>query len=289
MANQKLQEVRVHDTSKYFMDQVAKTVEGMPDVISQCEAKRLTANLVIKGNEVLENCSKNWKQVDAAKFMMDIVRMVTLGLDAANDECYAIPYNNNKTKRVELQCMPSSRGLRKLVLQHSIGKKIIDFRCHSIREGDTFKLQKTPGDDKWVLDQVLFNDGNIKGYVTIIVFEDGTSQVMSHTLLDIEKRRKASKAPNSPAWKNWPEEMAHAKAIRRHAKQISIKLPEEREQALREIEEQTQEIKDIAPDVIELEELAEPIEVEEIEEPEVIKPEPQEIDALQTEIDTSWM
>ena len=64
----------------------------------------------------------------------------------------------------------------------------------------------------WSYEEQPFSSGEVAGYVTIAVYEDGTSSVMTHTTDDIEKSAKASKAPNSPAWKNWYTEMALAES-----------------------------------------------------------------------------
>lgn len=255
--NTALAQARVNSVTQYFMSKVAEQVATLPDVIGSGEAKRLTANLVIRGNSALEENGKDWSKVDASKFMMDCVRMVTLGLDAGNNECYAIPYNNKETGKVELQCSPSAKGYQKLVLLYSVGKKIIDFSCFTIKEGDTFTVKRTPGNDIWTYEEDVFGSGQRKGYVTIVTFEDGTSKVMTHSLEDIEKRRKASKVPNGPAWTKWYDEMAQAKAIRRHATRISIKLPDGAEKALKEMEDQAaeQEMKDVTPETIALPEM----------------------------------
>ena len=255
--NAALAQARVNNVTQYFMEKVAEQVDTLPDVIGSGEAKRLTANLVIRGNSALEECGADWSKVDAAKFMMDCVRMVTLGLDAGNNECYAIPYNNKKSGKVELQCSPSAKGYQKLALLYSVGKKIIDFSCFTIKEGDTFTVKRTPGNDIWTYEEDVFGSGKRKGYVTIVTYEDGTSKIMTHSLEDIEKRRNASKAPNSPAWTKWYDEMAQAKAIRRHATRISIKLPDGAGKALKEMEDQAaeQEMKDVTPETIALPEM----------------------------------
>lgn len=296
MANEQntaLAQARVNNVAKYFMDQVSRYVQSLPDVIGGGEAGRLTANLVIKASSMLEEQGKDWSNVDAAKFMMDAIKMVTMGLDAGNNECYPIPYNNNKTGKVELQCSPSAKGYQKLAIQYAVGKKIAAFSCYTIKEGDKFTLKRTPGNDIWEYAEDLFGSGKARGYVTIVDYADGTSQVMTHSIEDIEKRRKASKAPNSPAWTKWYDEMAHAKAIRRHATRISLKLPDGVKKAMDEVEEQ--EMKDVTPETIELELPAvQPAPETHIE----VDPEPVRIEPVQQEepefpdqlpLDESWM
>lgn len=248
MTNSKLQQAQNQTVQSYFINQVANYLQDIPDVIGEGEGKRLAFNLVVKSSEALENGGYEWQDVDVRKLTMDYVRMVTLGLDASNDECYVVPYNNKKTQKVDLDCMISAKGLKKLVMQYAVGRKIIDFRAFAIREGDNFRLTRTPGDDKWEYQENIFGSGKVIGYVTIIIYEDGTSNVMTHSLADIEARRQASKSPNSPAWAKWPIEMALAKATRRHCKSISIKLPDAQEKALNAAEQQEiKEVQDSTP------------------------------------------
>jgi len=225
-------ELKLNRVAETFADSVNASVSKMGNPISTGEARRLTINLVTKANSALEMQSMDWNKVDGNKFAVDALRIVTLGLDAANNEAYAIPYKNNKTGLVELQCSPSAWGLKKLVMQYSLGKQIEDVKAFVIREGDTFTVRHTPTDDVWTWEEDVFGSGKVKGYVTILINEDGTSNVMTHSKADIDKRRAASKASNSPAWTKWYDEMAIAKAVRRHCSKIAIKLPDDKASAL---------------------------------------------------------
>ena len=139
--NNKLIRSQVRHITNFFADQVAKYFQDLPEAIGTGEARRLTVNLCIKANSVLEEQDMGWGVVDANKFLIDCIRMVTLGLDAGNGECYPIPYRNKKTKKVELQCSPSARGLEKLVMEYSVGKKIIRFDAYAIKEGEAFTVK----------------------------------------------------------------------------------------------------------------------------------------------------
>lgn len=273
MSNQLVQS-QVRNITNFFVDQVTKFVTDLPETVGISEARRLTVNLCIEANAKLEEQDMAWKNVDANKFLMDCIRMVTLGLDAGNDECYPIPYKNSKTKKIELQCSPSARGLEKLVMEYSVGKKIVRFDAYAIKEDEVFSVKRTPGNDLWSYEEQPFSSGKVAGYVTIAVYEDGTSSVMTHSKEDIEKRRQASKAPNSPAWKIWYTEMALAKATRRHCKRIPIKLPDAKEQAFKRVDEDEDDFetfKDVTPPTIML---SEEIEEEEFKEEEPV-PEPE--------------
>lgn len=238
----------------YFANEVSKFVRTMPDLISDSEARRLTMALVIRASSALEEAQLPWNKVDTKKFVNDTVRLVTMSLDAGNNEAYAIPYKNPKTGKVDLQCMASAKGLLKLVELHSI-KPIRDFRTFVIKDGDTFRVTHTSLGDAWEYEEDVFGTGKTRGYVTIVIFQDDTCNVMTHSKADIEKRRAASKAPNSPAWTKWYDEMAMAKAIRRHCNKISIKMPSAVQSAFEALddEESEQVTKDATPPIISLE------------------------------------
>jgi len=238
----------------YFANEVSKFVRTMPDIISASEARRLTMSLVIKASSALEEAQLPWNKVDTKKFVNDTVRLVTMGLDAGNNEAYAIPYKNPKTGKIDLQCMASSKGLQKLVELYAI-KPIKDFRSFMIKEGDNFTVTHTSAGDSWVFEEDVFGTGKVRGYVTIVIYEDDICNVMTHSKADIDKRRAASKAPNSPAWTKWYDEMAMAKAVRRHCNKISIRMPSEVKAAFDALDEEESEqiTKDATPPTIALE------------------------------------
>ena len=238
----------------YFANEVSKFVRTMPGIISDSEGRRLTMALVIKASSALEEAQLPWNKVDTKKFINDITRLVTMGLDAGNNEAYAIPYKNPKLGKIEMQCMPSAKGLQKLVELFAI-KPIFDFRSFVIKEGDTFKVTHTSAGDAWEYEEDVFGTGKTRGYVTIVIYEDGNCNVMTHSKADIEKRRAASKAPNSPAWTKWYDEMALAKAVRRHCNKIAIRMPSEVQAAFDAIDEDEAEqiTKDATPPTIALE------------------------------------
>ena len=235
----------------YFANEVSKFMRTMPDIMSDSEARRLTTSLVIKASSSLEEAKIPWNKVDQPKFVNDAIRIVTMNLDAGNNEAYAIPYNNPKTGKVDLQCMPSAKGLKKIVELYSV-KPIRDFREFVIKEGDIFKVSHTPIGDSWEYDEDVFGSGKTRGYVTIVTYEDDVCNVMTHSKADIEKRRQASKAPNSPAWKNWYDEMALAKATRRHCGKITTKMPSAIQDAFDAVDdaEAEQVTKDVTPPTI---------------------------------------
>lgn len=218
-----------------FADTVSSQIMDVSSHITTQEAKRLTLALCVKANEALVGQNMQWSQVNANEFVVDALHAVTMGLDASNNEVYVIPYKT-KGNKVDLDLTMSAWGWRKMIIKYGIGKKIVDLKAFTIRQNDKFSLKQGGTDDVWSYEPELFGTSPIVGYATVVCYEDGTSNVMTHSLDDIEKRHKASKAPNSPAWTKWKEEMSIAKAIRRHCKRIPYEMPTEMTAALRDVE-----------------------------------------------------
>lgn len=280
MSNE-LQETKINRLAMSFANSIEKSISEATSSIDSAEAKRLTISLFVAGNSALENQGIPWSAVDTNKFAVDALRIVTLGLDASNSEAYAVPYKNPKTGKVDLQCSASAWGLKKLVQQYSIGKPIDDIKAFAIKEGDNFTIKRTPKDDIWSFEEDVFGEGKVRGYVTIITYTDGTSNVMTHSKADIEKRRSASKAPNSPAWTKWYDEMAIAKAVRRHCKKIAYRLPYDKEKAFNDLDDE----KDVERAVTEMKDVT-AVEANQIPiAATVVNPEPEDPEIVQHSID----
>lgn len=227
-----LQERKRQTMVEYFQQEVTKALATMPDFINLSEARRLTLNMVVAAQDAVE------KTIDAARkdpkkkpftftpknipdFLTQVIMHVTAGLDAANDEVYVYPYGD------KMAVKPSYRGFIKMAKEHALGDPIEDILPFVVREGESFFVKYGPQTDEWEYDSITFNGKPPIGYITVIVYKNGRSRVMEHTLEDVEKRRQANPAGGSPAWKNWPVEMAIAKVLRRHARTVNIRLKPE--------------------------------------------------------------
>jgi len=264
----------------------------MPDLINASEATRLTMNVWSAAVDAAKDAKNfQWTQDGIRQFITQAIKYVALGLDAVNRELYVYPYGNLMT------ITPSSHGILKLIKEHAIGVPIKDMLVFVVREGEEFNVTYGARSDEWEYKNKMFSDGKPLGYVTVLVYEDGTSRVMEHTLEDIARRRKASKAPNSPAWTQWETEMAKAKAIKRHAKTVNIKLkPEMKQVGVEKIDDiaDFEDMKDVTPDVIELPEVAESKSEKVTAEVEVMPDEEVPLpfgygDSGQGQIDEGWM
>ena len=195
--------------------------------VSQDTAEQLALGAVIAAETAIENSKTGvtWKKVDTGKFVADVFRMIGYGLDFANKEVYVVPYRNPSTGLFDLTTPISADGLVKLARKYSI-KPIGDFFRFIVRDGDEISLSYGTKPD-WTYKPVLFKEGTVLGYLTVINYEDGTCNPLITTKEEVERRRAKSKAPNSPAWTDFYDYMALAKATRRHMKLLSIDLPKE--------------------------------------------------------------
>lgn len=242
----------------HVQKQVQSALTAMPGLVSGSEATRLTLGLWSAAMDSIADMASRGKQFTWTEdgiryFITQAIKFVALGLDAVNREVYVYPYGERMT------ITPSAHGLVKLAKEHAVGdRKILDMLKFAVREGEEFRVTYGAKTDDWEYHNILFNTAKPIGYVTILVYDDGTSRVMEHTLQDIEKRRAVSKAKNSPAWTNWPVEMALAKSIRRHANTVNIKLrPEVKQLGIERLDDlpdddNMDDIKDVTPDIISL-------------------------------------
>lgn len=213
---------KVSNVAKVFIDGAARYFANSE--VAPAKIKQLVLSAVLAADTAIENNDAvDWKHVDVPKFTNDMFRLVGWGIDFANKEAYIVPYRNPKTGKYDLTTPVSADGLVKLAKLYSI-RPIKDFQKYVVREGDDISVEY--GENKsWSYKPKLFNTGTVLGYLTVVVFEDGDFDAMITTIEDVEARRKASKAPNSPAWTKFYTDMSLAKCTRRHMKRFAINIP----------------------------------------------------------------
>lgn len=233
----------VKEAVAYFQD----------SIISKTVAKQLVLSAVIAADTAMENgIGVTWQTADLKKFAADAFRLIGYGIDFGNKEAYVIPYKNAKTGKYDLTTPISADGLVKLAKIYSV-KKISDVKKFYVREGDEISISHTNKGDEWTFNPVLFSTKPIVGFMTVVLYEDGTSDCELTTHEDVAKRRKASKAPNSPAWTQYPDEMGMKCAVRKHMKRISLAIPSDISDNDEEFEPVTKDMGDIASPKIETE------------------------------------
>lgn len=157
---------------------------------------------------------------DLAKYskqqlVMGLIKGATLGLDFFSKECYLVPYGS------KLNYQTSYTGAVKLAKKYSI-RKIKDIYAKIVREGDGFEESIVNGEQTINFKPKAFNNGAVIGAFAVCQFEDGGIQIDTMSLAELENTRKHSKASNSPAWKDFTQEMYKKTVIKRLCKHIEI-------------------------------------------------------------------
>jgi recombination protein RecT len=147
-------------------------------------------------------------------FLLFCMRCAETGLEPIGaGGAWAVPFNNGKTGRREIQFIPDWRGL--IHLAKTTGQ-IAHGYSYVVREGDAFtvRLGDNPGVDHT---PKLEGKGETIGAYFVAVLPDGTKHIeyMRRSDLDaIEKRSKASSGP----WKTDPDEMRRKTVVKRGLK-----------------------------------------------------------------------
>lgn len=161
-----------------------------------------------------ENIKEYAKKYGMAPVRRGMVQGAILGLDAMNKEFYLVPYGS------DLQFMQGYVGRRKLVMKYSV-EPVENIFAEVIRQGDTFNRWSEDG--VWHYKHVQNGfDGVIVGAFCVCKFANGSILLETMSLADLEKVRKSSKSPNSPAWNNFKEEMYKKTVMNRLTKRISL-------------------------------------------------------------------
>lgn len=198
-------------TKETFSGALTAKLDSVSDALPKDFNKaRFVQNVValINENPALQKYPK-------AQLVAGSMRAAYLGLDFMSKECYLIPYGN------QLNYQTDYRGAVKLAKKYSI-RPIKDIYAKLIREGDEFEEAIVNGEQTINFKPKFLNDGNIIGAFAVVIYTDGGMSYDVMSLADLENTRKASKASNSPAWKNFTGEMYKKTVLHRLCKHIEI-------------------------------------------------------------------
>lgn len=199
----------------------ARDKEGM----DRAEQYAIMAYATIVNNPSLQRCTPNsFKKslADAAGLRLPVDRR---GL------AYFVPYKN-KQGNYEAQFQVGYLGLIDLAYRSG---KVKSFTAHCIYESERERVTIDRTDGRFtVVHPYSFSKpaGNLIAVYATAEVEGLGPQTMVLRKDEVEKYRKMSKAPNSPAWKDHYEAMAKKTAIRQLAKFLPKAIMEEFHQAL---------------------------------------------------------
>lgn len=201
--------------------------------------KRFVTNALalLNGNETLSSFART---NGTSQIMGGLIQGAQLNLDFMNREAYLVPYGK------KLDFMISPKGAVKLAKSKSV-RPIREIYSKIVREGDFFELTDEGGVQSYTFKPKPFNNAEVIGVFAVAIFEDGGLLLEMMNKDDLDACRNASKASNSPAWKNFTTEMYRKCAIHRLCKNISLDLSESEYNAMMsgiEIATEPSEIRD---------------------------------------------
>lgn len=217
----------------------------MKDDFRNAIEQRLTETLIQKAAQLpknfnqtkfIQNCltaldsTKDIENIDEATIVKGLMKGAVLGLDFMNQECYLIAYKNNKKGGVyEMNFQTHYKGEKKLAMLYSV-KPIKEITTELVRQGDfyEYKVENNKKVINWTPQR--FNDGEVEGGFSIVLFEDDSSVSVEMSVSEIEQIKNTySKAKDSPAWKDRPTEMQKKTILRSNLKNIekSFESPEQ--------------------------------------------------------------
>lgn len=172
----------------------------------------ISSYLIIKQNPKLAECTKD-------SIASSLVDMATMGLNASKNQCYFIPYDG------KLQLQPSYFG--KIMAIKRI-KGVIDVRADVIYKGTEYELKVDEyGNDEIVIIKACpleerKNENLVGAWCKIITDESIWGSKTYSCIMTMEQIQKAwnqgATKGNSPAHKNFADEMAKKSVINRCCK-----------------------------------------------------------------------
>lgn len=131
-------------------------------------------------------------------------------------EAYVLPFwDSNKNKMVPT-VIPDWKGLVRKALEH---RHVEDIRTGVICENDEYEILGGTA-NKLHHRRSLNNRGELVGAYAVADLASGKSTYEVLGRDDVESIRQSSKAPDSPAWTSWYNEMAKKSAVKRLVKRL---------------------------------------------------------------------
>lgn len=173
-----------------------------------------TFSIAVQQNPDILKCTPESLRREISKCAVD-------GLVPDSKEAVLLPYLDRESKEYIANYQPMVYGIIKRMKELGGVFQIV---CNLVYEKDVYEVNQA-NPDELVHKSDRFSTqrgGVIGGYV---IFRDEHKRLMHFEEMsrdDFDRVRAASKAPNSPAWRDWFEEMCKKAVLRRGAKYISI-------------------------------------------------------------------
>jgi recombination protein RecT len=202
-------------------------LEAQKNGISAMLPRHITPERLFKTMLVAANRNPDLLKCTQASLLETINRAAELGLDLSGTlgEAYPVPFNNkvkvNGAEQWMSQCqlIIGYRGYEKLAWQSG---EVSSIDAEVVCENDTFRFKK--GSEvvvEWT-PCLTGKRGNAIGAYCCVTMKNGGRIARFLVKDDIEKIRNSSKSKDSPAWRNWWDEMARKCVIKRTLKDAPL-------------------------------------------------------------------
>lgn len=205
-------------------EQLETNALALPEGFNQTRFMQ-NALMFIRNDTVIEFCKNHTD--GSQQVLSGLMRGAYLGLDFMAKEAYLVPFGN------KLEYMTSYVGEIKLRKKYSV-RPIRDIYANVVREGDDFSYEIVDGEQIVNHKPIPFNNGKVVGAYAVCIFSDGGKLADVMSLEELENTRKSSKSANSPAYKQFPNEMYKKTVIHRLCKTIDMDLTTEQRTTLDE-------------------------------------------------------
>jgi recombination protein RecT len=165
--------------------------------------------------QILRSKENAFKGCDPASIRDAVINLARCKatLNPALQQAFLIP---RTIDGVKLCCLDISyRGLVKIATQ---SPSILDIDSVCVYEQDEFYMEQGLHPILKHVPVTGSDRGEQIGVYARAVLQGGISKFMYMNMDDVKKAKEASRAKNSPAWKNWPEEMARKTVVKRFCK-----------------------------------------------------------------------
>lgn len=201
------------------MHAVVKWIEQHPDRVQAHLPEGWTPEIAKRSlMAVLQTDKQNGGKIAACtpeSLTLALLQAASYGLQLDTSDAYIIPYGKEATLSIGWQ------GLVKLAKRAG---EVRDIEAEVVYEGERCIVARgtDPSRHGIVHELSLDRGGEVIGVYALITLSDGSKTFEYASKADIDEARKASKASNSPAWRNWYGEMAKKFVIRRSLKRFSL-------------------------------------------------------------------
>jgi phage RecT family recombinase len=253
-AQQAFQQLRLQVDNRQFRESLAATVPREQRTTGYIE--RLCELLVtaVRDNNDLLNA-------DRASLLRAVKRVAKTGLPIGAGGYHLLPFKGQVQESLDY------RGALTLVRRSQLVKKV---SAHVVRENDRCRVRL--GTDESIEHEVPISGRGdwLAVYAVAVVAGVDTPEIELMERAEIEKIRELAPSKNSPAWKNFPDEMARKVCLKRLCKRLPLEDPD----ALRDLDDGGRETVDASPDMVSLPAPGRPVPVPDPE-PEPSPPEPE--------------